>query len=285
MYLSVKISQKSFNIALEHLVELRKIEKKVYTAQHDIFEVKKGQKITLYAMRGEGIFCDRTLRNYDYTLEKLKKVRKLLGTIQKIPEVHLIGLSGSCTMGNADKQDDIDIFIITAPGRLWTARFLILLIAALSGQKRHRTSKKAPDKACFNLFFDGLNVRINTSKRNAYIAHEVLQMKPIGQIQHIWQKPYKLNRAYKQRESRAYSQFIKANSWVFDYFPNYDHAGMGIGKSIVRKVKNPTFNFTERILGIFQLMLIRSHTTSEIISDYQLWFFPQDFQRKMKGRM
>lgn len=142
MYLSVKISQKSFNIALEHLVELRKIEKKVYTAQHDIFEVKKRSENNIICDAGEGIFCDRTLRNYDYTLEKLKKVRKLLGTIQKIPEVHLIGLSGSCTMGNADKQDDIDIFIITAPGRLWTARFLILLIAALSGQKRHRTSKK-----------------------------------------------------------------------------------------------------------------------------------------------
>lgn len=303
MYLPIKISQSSFKTAINQLIEQKRIETKAYIIRKDTFELKKRQKITLYAMRGEGMLCDRTLKHYDFTLEKLKKVRKLLHIIQKMPQVHLIGLSGSCTMGNADKQDDIDIFIITAPGRLWTARFFILSTAFFLGQKRSRISKKAPDKACFNLFFDGLNVNIHERKRNAYTAHEVLQMKPIGQLQHLWNTTYKPNRAYIQREKRMHQHFLHVNNWVFNHFPNYlsvdsdvrlsageypssnVHAGMGMRRYLIKKANKPLSDFIEKFLGFFQLILIKQHLTSEIISKDQLWFFPKDFERKLKGRL
>lgn len=285
MYLPIKTSRSACTTTIRQLVSQNKIERKTYTLEDDTFELKKGQRITLYAMRGEGILCDRTLKHYGFTLEKLRKVRKLLKTLQLIPSVHLIGLSGSCTMGNADKQDDVDIFIISAPGRLWTARFMVLVTAILYGKKRRRMSKQAPDKACFNLFFDGLNVTIHERKRNVYIAHEVLQMKPIGMVQNIWNTTSKLKRAYLQREKRAYMYFLRSNIWVFDYFPNYVHAGIGMHKKTVKVAHNIIFNYVEKILGFFQLLLIKHHVTNEIISQHQLWFFPNDFERKLKSRL
>lgn len=87
-------------------------------------------------------------------------------------------------------------------------------------------------------------------------------------------------------------KFIDANSWVFKYFPNAeDFINARLMKTkVVNENKNlkfitgilkPIFDLVEFSLRQFQLRMINKHKTTEYITDHQLWFFPDDYEKKL----
>lgn len=195
------------------------------------------------------------------------KFKLCIGLIFSFPQIKLIGLSGSISMMNADLDDDIDLFIITARDRLFTARFLATTIAFIMGLKRALRQDKAPNKVCLNLFFDEVNLRIPRFKQNLFVGHELLQMRPIINKDHI------------------YERFLKTNKWVFKLFPNARLPIIPKKSQVAAMNPAPRNNFgdwLEKILKKFQLRLINKHKTTELITDTQLWFHPDDFQKKIR---
>jgi predicted nucleotidyltransferase len=218
------------------------------------------------------------------------------------PQIKLIGLSGSISMMNAKEEDDIDLFIITAKNRLFTGRLIALVLAQLLGLRRFRdsitqifqkvsetekfafaSSDKHKDKVCLNLFFDESNLRVPKFKQTLFVGHEVLQMKPIVVKDNI------------------YERFLGGNKWVFKLFPNaekvvsskypaFAEATAGKRTLIVKRKKplntyylilNTFFNKIEQSFKDYQLHLINRHRTNELITDSQLWFHPDDFEKKI----
>ena len=161
----------------------------------------------------------------------------------------------------------------------------------LSNPKRVPAGMKTPteygirnkDKICLNLFFDQKNLKIPKFKRSEFVAHEVLQMKPLIDRDGI------------------YLRFIDANRWVFDIFPNAKSKVKSQKLKVQFKNKNflllsfifdflfLTFKFmidkVESVLKKLQLFSINKHKTSELITDSQLWFHPEDFEKKIKARL
>jgi hypothetical protein len=194
------------------------------------------------------------------------------------PQIKLVGLSGSIAMMNAAVDDDIDLFIITAKNRLFTGRFLATTIAFIMGLKRGIGQEKAPNKVCLNLFFDEANLKVPKSKETEFVAHEILQMKPIIS------------------KGNVYERFLKANLWVQDIFPNSSWMISKIKdqrsktnskfKSLIFKLGFDIcafiFDLFEKIVKKIQLSLINRHRTTELISNSQLWFHPVDFGKKIK---
>jgi len=213
-------------------------------------------------------------------------------------------------MMNAKEEDDIDLFIITAKKRLFTGRFIAVVLAKLLGIYRQRENKCYMlhatcfmNKVCLNLFFDEGNLEVPDFKKTEYVAHEVLQMKPLIVKGNIYQR------------------FLKANDWVFEIFPNsksnikYQSASwrtklhiknqnffklfkflivtLPAGRQALpagRQVFHFSFlifNFVaggiEKALKNFQLYFINKHRTTELITDTQLWFHPEDFGEKIHG--
>ncbi len=173
--------------------------------------------------------------------QKIEKVLPYIRMLSRFPQFKLIGLSGSVAMLNAEEDHDVDLFIITAKNRMFTARFIALFLVQVMGIRRPRPSgatersgatrllsqakrcgqveskkilsslqhssllqddKSVSNKVCLNLFFDESNLSVPKFKRSEYTAHEVLQVKSL-----------------EQRDD-TYSRFIDANRWVFDIFPN-----------------------------------------------------------------
>ncbi len=213
------------------------------------------------------------------------------------PQIRLVGLSGSISMFNAQKNDDIDLFIITAKNRLFTGRFIALILAQILGLRRERNifqSSKlqatcyvlrvTSDKVCLNLFFDECNLAVPAFKKTSYVAHEILQMKPI------------INK------DQVYEKFLIANKWVLEYFPNsarlisnikYQNAKLHLKNQnyllflqcifdILFLIFNFFPNLVEKINKKIQISLINKHQTNEIISSTQLWFHPDDFGKKIR---
>ena len=282
------------------------------------FQNEKNQKQVRYTLPEYGIkkyqisnIKNQRLKNSNETMEQWNNFNKRYETsknklsslkfefyiklLSLFPQIKLVGLSGSMAMMNADEDDDVDLFIITAKNRLFTGRFITLILAQLLNLRRRRdvspskvkriafaSSLKYKNKICLNLFFDESALAVPKFKRSEYVAHEVLQMKPIV------------------NKSQSHERFIRANEWVQKIFPNtaWINSKFKVQNSKLQsKIQNfklltATFHFSllifnliggwiEFILKKFQLTFINRHRTSEIITKHQLWFHPEDFGKKL----
>jgi len=111
--------------------------------------------------------------------------------IARLPFVRLVGVTGALAMNNARPDDDIDLFILAQPGRLWLCRLLVLAVVKLAARRGY--------VLCPNFVLSTDHLRL--SERNLFTAHEVVQMVPLER------NPW-------------YRAFIEANGWVADFLPN-----------------------------------------------------------------
>ncbi|MBI1863162.1 hypothetical protein HYS00_03510 [Candidatus Microgenomates bacterium] len=224
-----------------------------------------------YTLGGYSIFLNKTVKNVRISQNKLKRVRPYLRLLQKSSLFSLVGISGSVAMGNGDESADIDLFIITKAGRMWTARALAGAAAALMGIRRGRLATTAPDKICLNMFMDETDLRVPKHKQTTFIAHEILQMKPVFS------------------KGAIYDHFLTENAWIYELFPNTKATSLARQEHALFASNNAPslpgliYSGLESIHRSWQLALINRHKTTEIVTDTQLWFFPDDFERKLKG--
>jgi len=111
--------------------------------------------------------------------------------IAQLPFVRLVGVTGALAMNNARPSDDIDLFILAQPGRVWLCRLFVLVIVKLAARRGQRL--------CPNFLLSTDHLRL--SQRNLFAAHEVAQMVPL-------------------QPGGWYGAFIEANGWVRDFLPN-----------------------------------------------------------------
>lgn len=215
---------------------------------------------TVYTLPPYRIFFDKRITRAGTSQKKIEKALSLIHLFARIPYVRMIGISGGLSMMNAGASDDIDFFIITSAHRLWTARLCILGAAELFGVRRKRLCRRVKDSFCFNLLFDETNLVVPGQKQNLYVAHEIVQMKPM------------------MIKNDTYTGFLKANQWVRDFFPNINISNN------YEKHTNYRGGLLEFLCKKLQLFLINKHKTNEHITETQLWFFPHDFEKKLKQK-
>ena len=200
-----------------------------------------------------------------YSLKKLKRAVFFAKLLKIIPTVKLVAISGALAMRNSSKGDDIDLVIITSKGLLWTTRFLANLL--LLPFKRDSAGQKISDRACLNMFLDESDLSIK--ERNIYTAHEICQMKL------LWDR------------NGTYRKFIRANSWIRKYLPNWEPSVERLMTNDKRKKRHEALDFRRFALVIEplealakwgQLWYMRNKLTTERISSTQLFFHPKDTQ-------
>jgi hypothetical protein len=92
-----------------------------------------------------------------------------------------------------DESSDLDFFIVTAPGRLWIARMLLVLYKRLFLFNSHRYF-------CINYFVTENHLDIE--EKNQFTATELATVIPL----------------YNQP---VYQKLLIANPWLARFFPNY----------------------------------------------------------------
>jgi hypothetical protein len=108
-----------------------------------------------------------------------------------LPFVRLVAVTGALAMNNATAGDDIDLFIVVQPGRLWLCRLLVLAVVKLAARRGI--------ELCPNFLISTDHLRL--SEQNLFTAHEVSQMVPLTRT------PW-------------YHAFVNANGWVRNFLPN-----------------------------------------------------------------
>ncbi len=113
--------------------------------------------------------------------------------IRLVPFVRGVMISGGLSRYVADERSDIDYFIVTAPGRLWIARTLLVLF-------RRTLLLNRRTWLCTNYFVTEDNLAIR--ERTLYAACETASVRP------LW------NRG-------LYNRFVAENGWIETFYPNH----------------------------------------------------------------
>lgn len=196
---------------------------------------------------------------HKYSIQKLNEAKKTVKLLSILPTVLFIGVSGTVAVENADKDDDIDFFVICKKDTVWFTRLLLLIFLQFLGKRRKRQdSYKVNNKICLNMLIDEDSLFFPKDKQDLYIAHEIVQVKPL----------------FNKKET--YERFLEQNLWVQDFLPN------AVNRKLIVKTTNlgrrSFFTWFEPLARFLQKRYMIKHITLETVTKSTLAFHPFDYR-------
>jgi predicted nucleotidyltransferase len=143
-----------------------------------------------YFLKGRVELVEKRIFSQKLSALKIKRLLKIVGWLQYVPFVRMIGVTGRLAMGQAHKKSDWDILVALKGGKIWTGRTLLTALAHLAGKRRY--GKHVADRICLNFFISDEKLEIIT--KDLFSASEYMFMFPIYgwetfkhfQLRNIW---------------------------------------------------------------------------------------------------
>ncbi|MEK7536833.1 MAG: nucleotidyltransferase domain-containing protein [Patescibacteria group bacterium] len=148
-----------------------------------------------YFLRGRKNLVQEREEKNKIAKEKWKKILKAARWLNIIPYIKAVFASGSLAFDNTTKESDLDVLIVVKSGRIWTSRFLTVILLGLLGVRRKRYQLLAPDKICLNHFITDKSLYI--PRKSIYTAQLYARLVSI-----------------LLEDESLLDEFAKANSWV-----------------------------------------------------------------------
>jgi hypothetical protein len=171
-----------------------------------------------FFLPGKNETINRRVNGEAHAAISLQTAKKYSRIISKFPFVRGISLSGSISKNFMDDNSDIDYFIITAPGRMWLARTMLILfkkVFLLNSRKNF----------CVNYFLSEDNLEV--PDKNIFTATEVSFLLPTCNYD-------------------FYLRFRKANTWSSEFLPNFPLRGQDY---LIADRKNSLKKISEKLLS------------------------------------
>jgi len=223
-----------------------------------------------FFLKGRRKICRLRQRSKKISQEKKSRLKKTTGWLKRIPTIKMVALTGALAMDNAVEDDDLDLLIITSANRLWSTRILLIGLTEFLGMRRRPKQKETKDKICLNMFLDTTALEIARNKRNLYTAYQVIQIKPIINIDF------------------AYERFLLENHhWIKRYLPNNPIVSLEIAQLEPIRTESPKtgfFNQLEKWLYRLQAWYMKPGLTRETITAHSAFFHPQERAKKILTR-
>lgn len=165
------------------------------------------------------------------SLKKIRKAQRVARILGLVPGVKMIAIVSNLGYLNADKEADIDLFIVTRKDRIWTVRFWTVVLMMILGQ---RPSKKTiRDKICLSYYVTEDNLNLEKTKigePDIHLIYLLSQYLPIYSENQIWQK------------------FVEENKWINRYLPNFKYS-----ENDQKFLIKPRFVWLKKLIGQTQL--------------------------------
>ena len=172
----------------------------------------------LYFPAGRSDLVATRRRREALSRQLLEHDRQVLQFMAAMPFVRLVAVSGSLAHLNAEGQSDLDLFVITRPGRVWLVTLVALIVSRMLGWRR---------RLCLNYIVSEANLAIEPG--DLFSANQIIHLRPvIGQ--------------------EVYRRFLEANAFVRRYYPNFMPREMNASPWRLRRWRG--INAIEAVLNI-----------------------------------
>ncbi len=144
--------------------------------------------------------------NFVISVAKLRRVRRLIKWLRLLPSVKMIAICNSLGFLNATAGSDIDLFIVTAPNKIWLTRFWLQGILKLLHLRPYDRGHKK-DSFCLTFFLSQADLDIRSlqiNKPDIYLVYWLTKLLPMYDPENIYQKLW------------------SANSWIKQYLPQVE---------------------------------------------------------------
>lgn len=142
------------------------------------------------ALPGRAELFDLRARREQTAARQWPAARRYARWLALVPFVRMVAVTGTLAVNNVEPADDIDLFIITQPGRLWLCRAWVVALVRLAAL--------AGDELCPNYFLSEQHLAFDD--HSLFTAREVTQMAPLYGADVYW-------------------RIRQINRWVEDFLP------------------------------------------------------------------
>lgn len=187
------------------------VQRKIIAEKNGFFYIYASKKPT----------AARRIKRYKISEEKWRIAKKALEYLRYLPFIRMIGITGSLAINNARDESDVDLFVVTRPGRIWTSRILCSFVTQVLGIRRYEDNIK--NRICLSHYVSSgaLTLRVkNLSKAHTYAGLVPLFDKngwyKKFQEQNMWMKkylsfyPWKLGRSKRYLKKSYFSRIISS---------------------------------------------------------------------------
>ncbi|MFC1599057.1 hypothetical protein ACFL2U_03585 [Patescibacteria group bacterium] len=187
-----------------------------------------------YFLQGRQDIIDKRLNRYNISNLKFKIVLKAVRFFKYVPFIRLVAVCNNLAYWNAKQTSDLDLFIITAPNRIWQTRLFLLLLTSLL--RLRPPKEKVQDKLCLSFYITEENLDLSDIKISAedvYLVYWLATLWPIYDRGEYYQKLITIN-----------EHWLKQNlpNWQIRQ-PNKQH------RIIDNKFSSYIYKFREWVLG------------------------------------
>jgi hypothetical protein len=208
-----------------------------------------------YSIQSNELLLERRLKGNEQAERSLPLARKKAKLISKFPFVRAVMASGSLSKNYMDERSDLDFFVVTAPGRLWIARTLLVIYKRIFLFNSHKYF-------CANYFIDELHLEIE--EKNQFTATELTTLIPL------------FNRD-------LYIKLLEANTWVKQFFPNTNRRETDLTGDVT---PSHLKRFLEKILSISWLEIyFMNISQNRWKKKYEKKYADADFQVAFKTKL
>ncbi|MEM0271432.1 MAG: hypothetical protein QW514_02670 [Thermoprotei archaeon] len=180
--------------------------KNVSELEHIIKEFLSGSICTDggYAFRcGASDLVEKTRLTKLESAEKIRQTKSFVELHMKLFENTLIvAIAGSTSYGSANKNDDVDIFLVAKNGSLWSTLFKILIYIRV--RRLLRIGRESIPNLCFSVVYTKRGFEeLLRGKPDPLTARELINLKPIiGEEELGW--------------------YLTHTAWIRDYYPRFN---------------------------------------------------------------
>lgn len=187
-----------------------------------------------YFLSGRQDIVETRQARYRCFLKKIRRAKRLVFFLRFIPFIRGVAICNSLSFANARPESDIDFFILTKPGALWSARGWAILLAEIFG---HRPAPgKTKDAYCLS-FFAAANADLNNLRlrpQDVYFDWWMANLLPIYDKDNAFEKFFANNQWLKNCRPKAVLKQA-AGRMGSNYFSPFSNSGRGARVGLMEK--------------------------------------------------
>ncbi|HNX10677.1 MAG TPA: hypothetical protein PKI61_00885 [bacterium] len=143
------------------------------------------------------------IRRYNVSREKLRLAKRSIALLKILPGIKFIGIANLIGAHNWRPNSDIDLLVISSPGRVWTSRFFAAGLMKLLRRRPQGVNKA--DKICLSFYVDTTALdftRLRLNPYDPYFTYWLADLLPVyGEF--------------------LYPRLIRENKWLRYALPNW----------------------------------------------------------------